>query len=348
VFSLVLTWGAVARTQAAKEGTETAVEGENAIEPVHLDYQAPEECPNEEGFFSLILNYTQRATIADDSTPEARRFDIRIRKLDAGFLGELRIGQSTETPTRSFDGTTCSEVTDALAFASALALDPSILGGPVEEPQTEAPPPKPAETPPEKKPPRKQPPPPVSRAPAAAWSKRLLLGGQLLGHALPDIMLGPSVGLQLWTPNRSAGSVGFRLEGFGLFGPEHSSQNARVDYDLFGGTLGICLTLFTSNLVDGSVCAEGRAARLHSARRDASDQNTSVWMASDLAAHLDVPPFGPLALELGGGYGLSLRRQVFEVTPVDDAGQSGAPLPIHEVPLSYFTANAAIVIVLDE
>jgi hypothetical protein len=96
-------------------------------ESVRVDYEGASGCPDAAAFMRSLQARTSRFRQA---TPDeqARRFLVRVTVVGSTFVGRLEI-QSPDgsTATRSVEGITCDEVSDALSLMTALAIDPHAM-----------------------------------------------------------------------------------------------------------------------------------------------------------------------------------------------------------------------------
>jgi hypothetical protein len=110
-------------------GSLFALGGVAVAEPeaVRIDYAAPAACPNAAAFLRSIKERTTRFRQAT-ATESARSFRVRVSGLSSSFAGRLEIvGPDDSTAVRNVDSPSCSEVSNALALMTALAIDPSAL-----------------------------------------------------------------------------------------------------------------------------------------------------------------------------------------------------------------------------
>lgn len=110
--------------------TPTWAETPVATESLFLEFHAPVGCPERNVFVEQVGVLTQAAEFdAIGTEPNVRRLSIRIRKEREQFAGELDLTEGAARARRSFEADTCEEVVEALALATALALDPDALSG---------------------------------------------------------------------------------------------------------------------------------------------------------------------------------------------------------------------------
>jgi len=138
---------------------------EDAKESLLLSYDAPKSCADRTSFEEITRGLTETAQFsapsAENSESASRRLKISITERSADFSGSLVLVDGDTSARRQFDAETCQEVVEALALATALAIDPDALGA--------TPPP-----PPPKK--KKAPPDSPVKAPVEPPSHHLVLG----------------------------------------------------------------------------------------------------------------------------------------------------------------------------
>jgi hypothetical protein len=85
-----------------------------------LSYSAPEGCPAEAAFVSAL----QARGASLEHAGEAKFFEVRIERGAGGFSGSFQVGEGSEASgARLVHGSTCAEVSDALAVVAAIALE---------------------------------------------------------------------------------------------------------------------------------------------------------------------------------------------------------------------------------
>lgn len=100
-------------------------QAEEPLEEVSIAYDRS-ACGSRDAFIERVHSRTHRFELREPSA-ENRHFQVSIRKVPTGYLGELRIVSSDgEDTTRTIDGTACEELFDAVALMTALAIDPSV------------------------------------------------------------------------------------------------------------------------------------------------------------------------------------------------------------------------------
>lgn len=113
-------------------------------EALVLHFEAPTDCPSRDVFVRNVRALTHAATF--DASPDderARVLSIVVGSDADGHRGTLSLVEGETRATREFEAATCAEVVEALALATALALDPDALSGAAEksDPSPDDPPP---------------------------------------------------------------------------------------------------------------------------------------------------------------------------------------------------------------
>jgi len=94
--------------------------------PFHVAYAAPEDCPTEAAFKAAVQGRTAFARFADE--PDARAVHVVVRATRDKYAGHLSIvGRSGRVSERDVEDALCSNVVDALALVTALAIDPKAM-----------------------------------------------------------------------------------------------------------------------------------------------------------------------------------------------------------------------------
>ncbi len=94
-----------------------------AREEISIAYAAPEGCPDRGAFLEWVMARTARATIVE-GRPRGRAFVVAIVAHEGGFAGVLRvIDGGGDSSIRRIETQTCVDVSRALAFTTALAID---------------------------------------------------------------------------------------------------------------------------------------------------------------------------------------------------------------------------------
>jgi hypothetical protein len=101
---------------------------DGALEPIRLVYRAGPGCPTEEEFLDKVRRWAPGVRVAGDDVA-SRLFTVTVGE-NGGRRGRLRIASGTEesgpTGEREVGGQNCGEVARVLAFAVALAVDPTL------------------------------------------------------------------------------------------------------------------------------------------------------------------------------------------------------------------------------
>ncbi len=91
---------------------------------LRLEYAAPGNCPTEADFEAGVLARTAFARFANEGDAQAVR--VVVRPTGVTYAGHLSIvGRSGRVSERDVEDTLCSDVVDALALVTALAVDPN-------------------------------------------------------------------------------------------------------------------------------------------------------------------------------------------------------------------------------
>jgi hypothetical protein len=85
-----------------------------------LSYSAPEGCPAEGAFVAAV----EARGASLERAGQARVFDVRIEHAPGGFSGSFQVGEGSDASgARRVHGSSCAEVSDALAVVAAIALE---------------------------------------------------------------------------------------------------------------------------------------------------------------------------------------------------------------------------------
>jgi hypothetical protein len=112
--------------------TATCLPAQGSAEPesVCIRYSAPKGCPDQTAFIRALRQRTARFRLSR-GTEHTRAFLVTITQADPLVAGRLEVQSSGAKPSlRSVRGKTCDEVMAALAFMTALAIDPSAPSAP--------------------------------------------------------------------------------------------------------------------------------------------------------------------------------------------------------------------------
>ena len=114
--------------------------------PVHIQYEAPPECPNIDEFLRFVQRRSRsiRAARPNEVGPLLR---VRLQQGPDGAVGELSLDGSDDRQARFVRAHSCVDVAETLAFTTALGLDPYAdepPATPVMDAPPSQPPPRPA------------------------------------------------------------------------------------------------------------------------------------------------------------------------------------------------------------
>jgi hypothetical protein len=92
---------------------------------IRIELDAPPDCATAEAFYEKVRSRTERVRPVVEGEAGVRVV-VRITRVGAKAHAELRvIGESGESDTRRVDGSSCTEVVEALSLTVALAVDPT-------------------------------------------------------------------------------------------------------------------------------------------------------------------------------------------------------------------------------
>jgi len=204
--------------------------------PIHIDYEAPAECPRREAFYEAVHSRLDRIRLAGEGEASLV-IRVRLTKVGTKITGELRVAGDEGETRRRVDGERCAQVMDALALTTVIALD-RVVNSP-EAPSTEPAPPPPAPPVPDQAPRA-----PHAPVPSAATT-RPTFNVQLGARALVAAVVTPYVNV--------GGEVFARLARDGN-GPTLDLALAHARNDLFSPASGVAVHWTAIKL---SVCAPG-------------------------------------------------------------------------------------------
>ena len=189
---------------------------------IRIELDAPADCATAEAFYEKVRSRTERVRpVVEGET--GVRVVVRITRVGAKAHGELRvIGESGESDTRRVDGTTCTEVVEALSLTVALAVDPTARLAPpstatapsgsdaAADTTTKTPGRAPAREP---APEPAEPEPPSEVEPASEHELETRIGGELLAmnQVTPFVSFGGGGSLRLVMPWGAATSFGIAV-----------------------------------------------------------------------------------------------------------------------------------------
>lgn len=327
-----------------------------SVPGVDVVWRGPPECP-EQGFWDDLARY-----LGGSGAGREVAVDVAVeRETDGRWSARLDLAAAGTHRARTLRGRSCAELRDAIAFVTAIAVDPGVLAGPAPEAVTDpgdadpvagevavpdagsVPPPPPARDPepdaslaasvrPES--PATASPPSTPPPPRARPRGFVRLAGGLEALGLPHV--GPQAAL-------AAGALGrhWRVEATALYrGPTTQASavaptaGARVRLWAVGARgcgvprVGPVELPLCAGVEVGQALGEG--VGYVGARRDGF-----VWAAAVLGAAAAWAPWRRLALWIGADLGLPLRRgtfgatglgTMFEIAPVSLRAAAGLEL----------------------
>jgi hypothetical protein len=300
------------RAFAAGLAVVTCVHAAHAqVEPIRLEYSGVAECPAAAEFARGVFGRTSRARAAESADTDVRTFVVTITKSGSAFVGSLVVREADgKTSAREVTGNDCKSVSEALALATSLAIDPNAsLAAPVTSPEaqgdvetapaTKGPPPAepPRETPTE-------PSEPSGPEPPNAFATSLAFGPTAATNIGPRLALGASIALSraLRRPNRALSMFGVELSVLGT--PPDSVETAqsrfwfyfaRPELCTFGAMLGTSAALVPCAGIElGAITGVGSDI-------DEAETRTRFWAAADAKLALRVDISDAWLLEASGG-----------------------------------------------
>jgi hypothetical protein len=354
VISLVLSLASPLRAeQIAGESAEP--------ESISLAYEAAEHCPTRAVFFEQVKAYASRVELADDQVAR-RRFKVRVTRAGSQFTGTLEILTESETARREVTAATCAEVSDALALAAALAVDPSLMGAPLSEPSVVLPPPPhpPASAPAPEPPPtpapkpsvaspseaHREPEPPRRRdtSPAISPSLGVDLEGLGIWGLLPDGAYGVGFHVEYaastarrWLPDVALGA-------FYVDGGASVKHGATVNFTAFAGEARSCWNLGVQRQFHFDACPLLQVGKLMSELEQhvSAQSGSRNWAAFGLSGRVRLELDDSLSLQFQSALLTHLVHQEIVVLVVEPDG-SVEEVMAHETRgvMAAFTAGVA-------
>jgi hypothetical protein len=310
---------------------------------LQVEYSAPGNCPTEADFEGRVRSRTALARFADDKDAQAVR--VVVRPMGVTYAGHLTIVGRTGHPSeRDVEDTLCTDVVDALALVTALAVDPNATlrpttASPASAPAAATPPGPPGPEAPAQATvatipllaPTPAPPSPTPAAPASAREKPgpeaspplwppsrwdLELGASFLASSglAPDALLGGGAFVGLEANSRSWVAPSARVT---LFAETNGADGSSQPSFLFvGGRIDVCPVRLGSSTLSLRPCL---AADVGAVRAEAQVNGTAgVTAWSDAAALVRArwaPGGGPWFVEVDGGAFVPSYRPEFIVLP---------------------------------
>jgi hypothetical protein len=287
---------------------------DDAPEPIALEYQAPAGCPSRLEFIALVEGYTQKVQwVAADQAK--RRFSVMVAARAGEVSGTLTIDTEGE---RSVTARSCAEIVDALALATALAIDPGEMSPP---PKVE-PEPKPK---PKRRPLAPTPQPEAARPPGSVGAT-----GYLLFAVAPEIVAGASFDISWrWHVMPVADSSLQFSFGYLDSGWPERATTVQLGWLPWARLRGCPVHLSLAGPLEVAPCIGSQLGRLRSV---AGEQITEpfppasrTWIAIDGGVELELR-LDAFGLYLMGGGVLPLRRLRYLV-----ATPSGRDAVVHDL-----------------
>jgi hypothetical protein len=294
---------------------------------VAVTYSVPPGCPDVSAFKREISHRTQRFA-EDSSGSPSFVLVVSVEARDTDFGGTLDVvDPSGEHSTRSLVGNTCAEVTDALAFMAALAIDPMALSGgqPMQPTPPSAPVGAPSAAPSES---ASQPPPaspgagqpalvvPRERSGASRpWEFGLGGGIDISSGVTPDVLFGPRGFLEATSPFSGIVGVSLRLGFERATRSNIESTSGAASFTWTFGTVDACPLRWTSGPFALLPCVRLEAGELVGTG-DVTNGLTAKqgWLAIDALGRARWTPIRHLSVELEGGGRVPTIRHTFEFT----------------------------------
>jgi hypothetical protein len=297
---------------------------------------APGNCPTEADFEAGVRARTAFARFADE--PNAQAVHVIVRPTGAKYAGHLSIvSRSGRASERDVQDALCSNVVDALALVTALAVDPNATlllpaaaspppAGPAEPPLDAPPPDSPAIAPPPPPPPAATIPPPAARptspplakprSPSSAprWGAGAGATFVTIAGIAPDPLVGGGAYGEI--ESRSPGSVAPSVR-ITVFATENGVLDTRtLVFDLLAARADLCPWRIGSRTVSIRPCVAVDVGALYAdgTKVNVTDPKSHTIAWFDAAALLRgrwAPGHGPFFIELEGGILVPVTRPSF-------------------------------------
>jgi hypothetical protein len=309
----------------------TTALAETEPERVLIDFDAPGECGDRETFLQRVRERTDRFSMAEPDG-SVRRFSIQITDLKERFAGVLTIeSPSAARQQRDIASNSCSDVVDALAFFTALAIDPQLSsGGDEPEPDTETPPAEPLPAlpipPTEPLPPR--------REDERSWRFGAGAHFVVLSGVAPELLLGGEALLDFTLFPGKVLSPAFRGGVRIVRNAEVEADIATSHFELATAWLEVCPLWIGAAEIGIRLCAGGELGRLTAEGFITRPEEVNRdWAALSGTLRPTVVLVDRILLEAGVGALFPLRRDSFSF-----AGR----VPFHEVETVTFLLTAGV------
>ena len=271
-------------------------------ELVHLEYQAPAECPERGVLESAILARTAAARFTTAADAE-RVFAVLIAAADdGGYRGALDVRDGGTSTTRDLAAPRCDDLVAALSLIIALAIDPTapaIVTAPLP------------------------PPPPPPRAPGRPVETSAIGGGLVVAGITP----GPAMTAAL------EGRIGWRGVGHigaaGLLGYDSDQMaSGRAGFLWIAGRASACWQWLATG-VDSDMCAHGEIGGLVVSADDIVNAQGSrrLWLAPGGHVAARWPRTSRIFGELQAGVSFPLLRERFYFAPGTSIHSTWAAVP---------------------
>jgi hypothetical protein len=332
---------ALAASALALSAAARAAETEDVL----LRYEALAGCPERARFEAEVQALSRRVQFVE-AAAGAREFRVRFERKADGVEGTLQISAETGQSERKVSGKSCNEVASALALATAIAVDPSVLG--------ESTAPEPATSPEQK---REAGPPAKVRDAAAdrGRSDRVPAPGpSKTGNAMIGVGAGVETAIAPGAPVRFAVRLGWHppdrwapvpfVEGAYLLPVTTEFVEFSSMFALRGGA---SLRLFESppwsagpelSFEVGSVKASGNDRVLANARAE-----QRLWVAGELAAYARWHATAAFFVELSAGALVPVLRRDYVYRPISPVAE---PVVAHSIPSVGFATIGRIALFL--
>jgi len=304
-------------------------------QPVRVQYDAPQGCPDEVAFFLHVRARTQRIRAASEGELAAS-VTVHITNEPTGSAGMLEMPGADGKPfARRVEAATCGEVELALSLVLALAYDPDAITtfpestAPAPPPPPTPPPPVPAPTPPPEAPPT----PPVELAfgvtvlarSGIAPSIAPLFGAFVEYGAKPVTGFSPTFQAALFfSPSEEATASGT------------DRRSASLQY--FGGRLlGCPVSLTLGEDFSANPCLTFDAGRLFGVAGEEVDGGRAgglMWLSIGAEARIRWKIVRPIFVEVAGGGGLTFLHEKFLL--------KGPPAELFAIPAAFGEVGGAV------
>lgn len=302
-----------------------ALAATRAAEP-RVSYGAVEGCPSAADFIALVH---RRATHVEIVTGAADAH-VEIVRTEGGWRGTLTYGESSDSERREVTGTTCADVTDAMAFAVAIALEPDASPAGASATSASSPPPPSSAAPatsatptaprpaPSAVPPEARRPSPSSKPHVETEERRHLIwgvgatagaGNGVLDRAAFEYGAFADVGR---LDDEGRGALARLTFVHGADSVEVGADSAQLSWNVF--RLEACPWLWVplqrltlapcATAGAGWVLARGSVAQPR--------QSTEPWVDLGLSADLELRPFRPVLVGIAAQLVLPMLRNTYE------------------------------------